>query len=95
MTKYTFIAEHTDLYGKPTGHKITHEFTVDTLDTVLENFDLFIRGAGFIPQGTLDYIPDGEFYGYEQVPEWHTEEFATPKENIEHSNYYFDTERNK
>lgn len=58
MTKFTLIAEHTDLYGKPTGHKVTHEFDVDTLDSVLENTDLFLRGVGFMPSGTLDYISE-------------------------------------
>lgn len=58
MPKFTLIAEHTDIYGKPTSHKVTHEFNVDTLDSVLENTDLFLRGCGFMPTGTLDYIQD-------------------------------------
>jgi hypothetical protein len=82
MTKYTLIAEHTDLYGKPNGHKVTHEFTVDDLSSVLENTDLFIRGVGFMPSGTLDYVPDEEYYGSEP-------------ESVCHSEFYFDTERNK
>jgi hypothetical protein len=89
MPKFTLIAEHTDLYGKPNGHKVTHEFNVDTLDNVLENTDLFLRGCGFVPTGTLDYVQDD----YE--PEWHTEEFETPVQPAGHSNYFFDTERNK
>ncbi len=94
MPKFTLIAEHTDLFGKPTGHKVTHEFNVDTLDSVLENTDLFLRGCGFVPTGTLDYVQDD----YES--EWHTEEFETPQEDLTewdkvHSSYYFDTERNK
>jgi hypothetical protein len=89
MPKFTLIAEHTDLYGKPNGHKVTHEFNVDTLDNVLENTDLFLRGCGFVPTGTLDYVQDD----YE--PEWHTEEFETTIQPTEHSSYYFDTERNK
>lgn len=96
MPKFTLIAEHTDLYGKPTSHKVTHEFNVDTLDQVLENFDLFIRGCGFFPpQGaTLDYIEDDfpDWVGQEDQ-EWHNEEFVTPTEA--HSQHYFDSERNK
>ncbi len=89
MPKFTLIAEHTDIFGKPNGHKVTHEFNVDTLDNVLENTDLFLRGCGFVPTGTLDYVQDD----YE--PEWHTEEFETTIPPAEHSSYYFDTERNK
>ena len=84
MPKFTLIAEHTDLYGKPTGHKVTHEFNVDDLPSVLENTDLFIRGCGFMPSGTLDYVPDQEYYGFESYPE-----------SVCHSEFYFDTERNK
>lgn len=107
MPKFTLIAEHTDIYGKPLGHKLTHEFDADTLDNVLENTDLFLRGVGFMPKGTLDYVQDEEYYGY--GPEWNTEEFETPNEtssyeeriwqqsvdNVQHSSYFFDTERNK
>ncbi len=102
MPKFTLIAEHTDIYGKPMGHKLTHEFDADTLDCILENTDLFFRGAGFMPAGTLDYIQDEEYYG--AGPEWYNDEFETPteakynpdqKEDIQHSGFFFDTERNK
>lgn len=58
MTKYTLIVEHEDLYGKPSGQKSTHEFHADTLSTVLENTELFLRGAGFYFEGNLDIIKD-------------------------------------
>jgi len=93
MTKYTFIAEHNDIYGNPSGHKVSTEFTADHISTVLENFDLFLRGVGFYPQGTLDYIPEEEYNG--TGPEWHNEEFETPNIDGVHSSFYFDTERNK
>ena len=80
MPKFTLIAEHTDIYGKPTSHKVTHEFNVDTLGEVLENTDLFIRGVGFVPSGTLDYIDD---------------DFSIDPDSVCHSEFYFDTERNK
>ncbi len=63
MPKFTFIGEHTDLYGKPDGTKVTYEFHVDSINDVLEHTDLFIRGCGYVPSGTLDYIPDEEYYG--------------------------------
>lgn len=93
MPKFTFIAEHQDFYGKPNGHKVTTEFTVDSLDNVLENFDLFLRGAGFMPPpGMLDYVVDeyGD-HGGGSYPEMYesTEVLSTKSE------HYFDTERNK
>jgi len=94
MPKFTLIAEHTDIYGKPTSHKVTHEFNVDSLDNVLENFDLFIRGCGFMPPpGTLDYVFDeySDFGGGSTL-----EDYPEIKEElISKSNHYFDTERNK
>lgn len=87
MPKFTLIGEHTDLFGKPDGTKVTYEFHVDTLDSILEHVDLFIKGCGFMPPpGLLDYVND-------ESPEWHTEEFATPVE--EHSGFYYDKDRNK
>lgn len=87
MPKFTLIGEHTDLYGKPDGTKVTYEFHVDTLDSVLEHVDLFIKGCGFMPPpGVLDYIND-------EPHEWHTEEFVTPVE--QHSGFYYDKDRNK
>jgi hypothetical protein len=98
MPKFTFIGEHTDIYGNPDGTKVTYEFNVDTLDNVLEHADLFIRGCGYYPQGVLDYIVDEP-----SVQEWYNEEFQTPTDNkynpdkkqADHSVYFYDTERNK
>jgi hypothetical protein len=76
MPKFTFIGEHTDLYGNPDGTKVTYEFHVDSINDVLEHTDLFIRGCGYNPSGTLDYISDEDYYG--EPHEWHTEEYDTP-----------------
>jgi hypothetical protein len=83
MPKFTFIGEHADLFGNPDGTKLTYEFTVDSLGSVLEHADLFIRGCGYNPSGVLDYIPNEEYYGGEEQPE------------LSKSKYYFDTERNR
>ena len=105
MPKFTLIAEHTDLYGNPDGTKVNYEFNGTYLPEILEHVDLFLKGCGFNPDGTLDYVPDEEYYG---EPEWNTEEFNTDPvesfddriwkqsvDNVNHSEYYFDTERNK
>ena len=80
MPKFTLIAEHVDLYtGKSNGHKLTYEFEVDHISHVLENVDFFIRGAGYNPEGTLDYVPDEDYYGTGSGPEWQTPEWETPQ----------------
>ena len=79
MPKFTLTGEHTDLQGNPDGTKIIYEFHVDSLDSVLEYVDLFIRGCGYNPSGTLDYISDEEYYG---EPEWTTPEWDTPQDDV-------------
>jgi hypothetical protein len=95
MPKYTLIGEHTNIYGKPDGTKVTYEFQVDTLNDILEHVDLFIRGCGYMPPpGTLDYQAEqyADFGGgstLDDYPEIKEELLQT------HSEFYFDTERNK
>jgi len=102
--KYTLIAE--DEFG---GSKTTREFEADYLPDVLTEVELFLKGAGFVFDGNLDFVND-----FETEPEWQTPEWETPQENSElhewtrvlredaqaedsefHSKHYFDTERNK
>lgn len=92
MPKFTFIGEHTNIYGKPDGTKITYEFTVDSMNDILEHTDLFIRGCGYMPPpGTLDYVVDdySDFGGGSTLADYELHG------DIEHSESYFDTERNK
>ena len=58
------------------GHKseTTLEFSADSLPDILEHFEMFIRGSGFHPSGTLDFV------NYDDCEEWHNEEFDTPQE---------------
>ncbi len=100
MPKFKLIAEHDNIYGNPSGHKVTHEFEVDFLPEVLENIDLFIRGVGYFPNGTLDYSPDQEYYGLDPDYGDHgggstLDDYPEVKEQLNKSSYYFDTERNK
>jgi hypothetical protein len=60
MSKYTFICEHTDLYGKVDG-KITHEVTQESLLSVIESFEQFLRGVGFYFDGHLDVVEEETF----------------------------------
>ena len=97
--KYTLIAE--DEFG---GSTTTREFQVDFLPDVLSEIELFLKGAGFVFSGNLDFIDDFTETNtdFELEPEWHTEEWDTPEEMYDSkevlstkSAYYFDPERNK
>ena len=92
MPKFTFICEDDPMpFSEAIVTKRTVEFDAVHINDVVSEFELFLRGAGFNPHGTLDFVSDEEYYG--TGPEWQTEEFVTPTEG--HSSYYFDTERNK
>ena len=58
------------------GHnaETTIEFSADSLPDILEHFEMFLRGSGFHPSGTLDFV------NYDECEEWHNEEFDTPQE---------------
>jgi hypothetical protein len=113
--KYTLIAE--DEYG---GSKTTREFTEDFLPHVLTEIELFLKGAGFVFNGNLDFVDDFAEINtdFELEPNWEDECYTTDdsmgnlpknnwpfagagfntengKEEINHSQHYFDTERNK
>ena len=46
------------------GHnaETTVEFSADTLTSVLEHFEMFIRGSGFHPTGILDFVDEEDEY---------------------------------
>jgi len=92
MPKFTLTCQHTSLWTNEQVCKNTHEFEVETLSEVLENFEMFLRGAGYVFDGVIDVVPHEEDYfgdGHEEHQE--LQEAAEEK----HSEYYWDTERNK
>jgi hypothetical protein len=42
------------------GTKTTIEFESETLDDVLEEFAMFLRGCGYVIDGRLDVVPHDE-----------------------------------
>jgi hypothetical protein len=44
------------------GHsaETTIEFNADYLPDILQHFEMFLRGSGFHPTGTLDFVHDEE-----------------------------------
>ena len=51
--KYIF-KQIDDISGR--NAETTIEFSTDTLPDVLEHFEMFLRGSGFHPSGTLDFV---------------------------------------
>ena len=73
MARYTFTCEHFDydmFRGEENGvaSKHTTEFRADDLTTMLENFELFLRGAGFHFDGVIDVVkPEEEEIEFDNV----------------------------
>ena len=65
MSKFTFICEET--YGVPA--KRTVEFDAVSLNDILAEVEMFLRGSGFYFHGTLDVVNDDceEFIEDEQI----------------------------
>lgn len=97
MPKFTFICQDDPMpFCEGVVTKRTVEFDATQINDVVSEFELFLRGAGFNPHGTLDFIPDDEYYSdfgggstLDDYPELKEELLA------KHSESYFDTERNK
>ena len=73
MARYTFTCEHFD-YNDFNGDeqnvasKHTTEFRADTLETMLENFELFLRGSGFVFDGVIDVVkPEDENFDFTET----------------------------
>jgi hypothetical protein len=66
MSRYTFKCEHFDyqnLWDKneKVASTMNQEFRADDLSTVLENFEMFLRGAGFYFEGHLDIVNEDDY----------------------------------
>ena len=73
MARYTFTCEHLDydmFRGEENGvaSKHTTQFRADTLETMLENFELFLRGSGFVFDGVIDVVkPEDENFDFTET----------------------------
>jgi hypothetical protein len=96
MPKFTFICEDDPMpFSESVITKRTIEFEAVQLSDVVAEFELFLRGAGFNPSGTLDFVDD-QYYSEPIGPDWDDDsiEIQIPESSC-HSEHYFDTERNK
>ena len=61
--KFELAGQHYNylsLTDRRPGTKINMEFEGETLDDILEEFSMFLRGCGFFIDGTLDVVPHDE-----------------------------------
>lgn len=96
MPKFTFICEDEPMpFSTSIVTKRTIEFEAVSIDEILTEFELFLRGAGFHPRGVLDFVDD-QYYCEPSGPEWNDDEIniSLPESSC-HSEHYYDTERNK
>lgn len=76
--KFKLVCEHEE------GDVVTHEFQKVTLNDVLLRMQDFLKGCGYVFDGTLDIVPDEQMFG-QQPQEFdfgkeHDEEVALAKE---------------
>ena len=57
MSTFKFTQEYFDYEGVPESTR-TVEFKAEVLSDILEQFELFLRGCGFVFDGTLDIVVD-------------------------------------
>jgi hypothetical protein len=103
MPKFTFICEDDPMpFSEGVVTKRTIEFEAVQIGDVVAEFELFLRGAGFNPNGVLDFVDESYYYGEPYTGDGHDgmgstlEDYPEVKAELEkHSQYYFDTERNK
>ena len=65
MSKFTFICEEDPCpFGESITTKKTFEFNADRLDSVIGEFETFLRGCGFHLEGNLEFVgePLGKKY---------------------------------
>lgn len=108
--KYILQMVETDIQGNETLNTVTHSFHADTLSTVLEKTQDFLKGCGFVFNGIVDIVSEEEYYGLDdhveltelgkqmvQQDEWSRvlREDAQAEGAELHSKHYYDTERNK
>jgi hypothetical protein len=58
MSKFTFICDHDNIHGE-VNSTVTFMTNKEYLPEILEDFELFLRGAGFVFDGMIDIVePD-------------------------------------
>jgi hypothetical protein len=82
MSKFTFICEDEPMpFSDGIVSKKTVEFNGESLNDIISEFEMFLRGCGFHFNGQLDFVDNhSDNFDYSALPpEWFTEEFKTPQ----------------
>jgi len=82
MSKFTFICEDDPMpFSDGIVSKKTVEFNGESLDDIISEFEMFLKGCGFQFNGQLDFVVNhSDDFDYSELsPEWFTEEFKTPQ----------------
>jgi hypothetical protein len=83
MSKFTFVCQEESM---PFVHSIqskrTVEFNAETLDDILNEFEMFLRGAGFHFEGHLDIVNEDDYIQPEETQtsswEWTVNSLMNP-----------------
>lgn len=79
MPKFTLICDNScDL----DTHVVRHEFTAETYWDVIQEFETFLRGAGYSFDGVIDIVDP-------------IDDVIVNVDTVQHSFHFYDTERNK
>jgi hypothetical protein len=62
MSKFTFVCQEESMpFVHTIQSKRTVEFNAETLDDILNEFEMFLRGAGFHFEGRLDIVNEDDY----------------------------------
>ena len=87
MSKFTFVYEHRNIFNDGLDNKLTMESNVDSLSEVIEQFEMFLKGAGYVFDGRLDFIQEDDYPAfddeeYDNMESYedsqHEEDFSSP-----------------
>ena len=75
MSKFTFICQDDPMpFSDGIVSKKTVEFNGESLDGIISEFEMFLKGCGFQFNGQLDFVEN------QDESEWVTDEWDTPQQ---------------
>jgi hypothetical protein len=83
MSKFTFVYQNVNMHSKELISKITSETNADSLKEVLEEFESFLKGAGYYFDGRIDIVKEDDDYDFDD------------EDDDENSDAFFDDEDEK
>lgn len=94
MPKFILIAQHIDEQTNEVESVVRHEFNYDYLPDVLMGMDSFLRGVGFYYDGELG-INEPVLYTTPENAAKMNECCGGCGDTAQHSEHYYDTNRNR